>query len=47
VTETLLNVAYEITDGLSALPGWAVIGWLVLLFAAALRPGIKAVVGDS
>jgi hypothetical protein len=42
VTETLLGVAYEIRAGLAGLPWWAVVGWLVLLFAAAIRPGVKA-----
>jgi hypothetical protein len=46
VTETLLSVAYEISNGLSALPGWAVIAWLVFLFAAVTRTGIKAALGE-
>ncbi|MFG1605305.1 hypothetical protein [Actinoplanes sp. NPDC049265] len=46
MTETLLNVAYEISNGLSALPWWAVVAWLVLLFAAVTRTGIKAALGE-
>jgi hypothetical protein len=47
MTETLLQVAYGLSDGLSELPRWAVVAWLALLFAAVLRPGIKAVLGDD
>jgi hypothetical protein len=41
VTETLLDVAYEISDGLAGLPWWAVVAWLVLLAAAAVRPAFS------
>lgn len=46
MTDTLLAVAYEISDGLSALPWWAGLAWLALLFAGVLRPGIKASMGE-
>lgn len=44
MTDTLLEVASAISDGLAGMPRWAVVAWLVLLFAAATRSGIKAVV---
>jgi len=41
MTETLLAVAQEFSDGLAAMPWWAAVAWLVLPFAAMLRSGLK------
>lgn len=40
MTETLLAVAQEFSNGLFDLPWWAVVAWLVLLFAAVTLPSL-------
>ncbi|GLZ01416.1 hypothetical protein [Actinoplanes sp. NBRC 103695] len=40
MTETLLAVAQEFSDGLSAMPWWALVAWLAFLFAAATLPSL-------